>query len=192
MTSMARPVQTPVDLTAALQAAAGGDRCAFTIVVAVVERPLRRYLALRAPATVDVDELAQQTLIQAFDALPRWRGEGDPAGWLFGIARNVVRRAWRAEQRAAERRGALEARLAERLAERAERPASDDDARLAALAECEAQLSERWRAIVGWHYREGWALDRIAAELDNAVGTVGATLFRIRARLRGCVEERLR
>ena len=174
-------------------AAASGAPAAFGAVVRSIERPLRRYLIVRAPATADVDDLAQQTLVQAFEALPRWRATGDPAGWLFGIARNIVRRAWRTHARDQTRQDALQIRLAETLARRADHlPQATDDPRLSALAECEALLSERWRRIVGWYYRDRLPLERISRSLGNEPSTVGATLFRIRAQLRACVEEKLR
>lgn len=38
------------------------------------------------------EELVQETLIAAFDAMPQYRGEGSVRAWLFGIARRIAGR----------------------------------------------------------------------------------------------------
>jgi RNA polymerase sigma-70 factor, ECF subfamily len=40
----------------------------------------------------DADEVAQETLLAAHDALASWRGDGSVRAWLFGIARRLCAR----------------------------------------------------------------------------------------------------
>jgi RNA polymerase sigma-70 factor (ECF subfamily) len=47
----------------------------------------------------DVDELVQQTFLRCLESRTRFRGEGSFAGFLFGIARNVLLNHYRARQR---------------------------------------------------------------------------------------------
>jgi len=180
------------ELEAALRdAARDGSPAAQARVVRAAHGLLALYLAPRAPAPTDTDDLSQQVLIEALGSLSRWRRTGDPVGWLLGIARNVLRRAWRAHAREAARRSRLAAEMSARLAERLDDAADRAAERLAALAACEGNLPDGWRDLVDLHYRQHHSLDAIAHSRAIAKGTVGATLFRARARLRACIEAHL-
>ncbi len=49
-----------------------------------------RYLRACTADDGDASDLAQQTFLQAFQALPNFRGSGSFIGWLMRIARNLV------------------------------------------------------------------------------------------------------
>ncbi len=49
-----------------------------------------RYLRACTADDGDASDLAQQTFLQAFQALPNYRGSGTFIGWLLRIARNLV------------------------------------------------------------------------------------------------------
>lgn len=68
-----------------------------------------RWLLTRVDTPQEAVELTAETFAQALVALPRFRGTepGSGTAWLFGIARNLVRRSYE--------RGQLERRARERL-----------------------------------------------------------------------------
>ncbi len=182
----------PSELETTLRdAALDGSLATQERVVRAAQGLLIGYLAPRAPVPADADDLAQQVLIEALGSLSRWRRAADPVGWLLGVARNVLRRAWRAHAREAARRSRLAVEMSARLAERLDDAAERAAERLAALAACESNLPEGWRDLVDLHYRQHHSLDAIAHSRAIAKGTVGATLFRARARLRACIEAHL-
>jgi RNA polymerase sigma-70 factor (ECF subfamily) len=79
-------------------AAQGGDRAAFATLVGRHQSRVRRQLrhALRHHDAV-ADDLAQDTFVLAWRALPSFRGESRLATWLHRIAHRRLLMHWRAE-----------------------------------------------------------------------------------------------
>jgi RNA polymerase sigma-70 factor (ECF subfamily) len=168
-----------------------GEVDAFEVVVARYQEGLRSYMAMRAPDPGYADDLAQAAFITAYEELPNFDSAREFGPWLFGIARNLVRREWESSARKEAHASRLQAFVLERLAERATEPEEDASAATGladALASCLEKLPERWSMIVRLHYAEGCDLDAIAKGLGNARSTVGVTLFRIRRKLKQCIE----
>lgn len=71
-----------------LQRARGGDVEAFAEVVRLFERRLRALLGRLLDDERDVEEAAQDTFVQAWRSLDRFRGDSQPFTWLYRIAVN--------------------------------------------------------------------------------------------------------
>lgn len=54
--------------------------------------PLGRLCMALTGSQAEAEELAQETLIAAYDGFPSYRGEGSVRSWLFGIARRICGR----------------------------------------------------------------------------------------------------
>lgn len=84
-----------------------GDRRAFEQLVessrARLQALIRARLGVRLRSVVDVEDVVQQTLFQAFRSIGgfEWQGDRSFARWLGGIAENVIRK----EHRGLEQRG---------------------------------------------------------------------------------------
>jgi RNA polymerase sigma factor (sigma-70 family) len=59
---------------------------------------LTRFFANKVRSLDDVQELLQRTFVGALEGAPRFRAESDVRAWMYGIARNHLRR-WYAERR---------------------------------------------------------------------------------------------
>src|SRR5919109_1975548 len=145
-----------------------GDVEAFADLVRLLERRVRGLLARLLDDDRDVDEAAQDTFVQAWRHLDRYRGDAAPFTWLYRIAVNE------ALQRTRRKRLELapfEPDLTEQRAEggAGRTPAADVEA---ADREALAFLKERIRALpdearVPLVLRdvEGWAYEDVAAGL---------------------------
>ncbi len=180
----------PVDLDQALRRARDGDADAYGTVVAATQARLRAFLAGYVPQAQWVDDLAQQAFVSAYQSLRRFQPGTDFYAWLRQIAYNHLR----AELERAGRRRRLEkdylaGLAAEEFSRRLDRsdPREDD---LDALRDCVARLPDASRRIVRDHYAEGQPLARVAARLGRSADSLKVTLFRIRASLRECVEQK--
>ncbi|MFR9805472.1 sigma-70 family RNA polymerase sigma factor [Pseudonocardia sp. RS010] len=85
-------------VTAWALAAGRGDRAALASFIRATQRDVQRFVAhLSGPELAE--DLAQETYLRAFTALPRFAGEAPARAWLLAIARRVaaddVRRARR-------------------------------------------------------------------------------------------------
>lgn len=153
----------------------------------------------RLQAKLDPSDIVQQTMLQAYRALPDHRGDNSAqmAAWLRQIlARNLthtvrdlqrdkrdVRRERSLQQNLDQSSARLEAWLEgeqsspSRIAERNEQ--------LLQLAEAVAALPADQREAIELHYWHGWKLSEIAERLDRSVSAVGGLLHRGLRGLRG-------
>jgi RNA polymerase sigma-70 factor (ECF subfamily) len=90
----AGPVTPIVDVDAALvERVQRGDQRAFEMLVVKYERRIQRLIA-RMVRDVDlVEDIAQETFIRAYRALPNFRGDSAFYTWLYRIAVNTAKKA---------------------------------------------------------------------------------------------------
>lgn len=81
------------------RAVSHGDRAAFGELVRMHQSAVRRFLRqLTHPDAALADDLAQDTFIQAYRSLDRFRGDAAFLTWLLGIAHNRFRNARRKQR----------------------------------------------------------------------------------------------
>jgi RNA polymerase sigma-70 factor (ECF subfamily) len=160
--------------------AQAGDRAAFRTLVEA-HRARAYALALRIlRSTEDAEEVAQDSFVRVWSALPAFRGESSFATWLHRI---VARRAFDRSQVMKHRRAREQQQ--ETLPEPAAPERADEDAlRAALLQRLVAELSPAQRAVVTLYYFEGRSVEQVAAVLAMPENTVKTHLLRARAALR--------
>lgn len=160
-----------------------GDVQAFGLLVNRHEARVRTLVAriLGAGATAeDVDDATQDVFVQAWRALPRFRGDAKFSTWLYRVATNLAIRQWHRSKR--RRHIVAEDDLPDsvRLAltdpsaspgDQAERRSQDR----ALLAAVEA-LPEKQRIAVLLHYFEDCTCEEMAQIIGCSVGTVWSRL----------------
>lgn len=72
--------------------AAGDHKGAIEASARAYAAPLGRLCMAFTGSQAESEELVQETLLAAYDALPQYRGEGSVRAWLFGIARRICGR----------------------------------------------------------------------------------------------------
>jgi RNA polymerase sigma-70 factor (ECF subfamily) len=170
------------ELDEALRRARDGDADAYGIVVKATQARLRSFIAGYVPRAEWVDDVAQQTYVSAYRDLRKFAPGTDFSAWIRRIAYNHLR----AELERASRRRRLEGELLRRL----EREAPGEP-RLDPLKECVEALPPTSREIVDGYYADALGLAEIGRRLGRSADSLKVTLFKIRARLRECVESKL-
>lgn len=173
-----------------LRRAQDGDPDAYGPVVAAHQARLRAFIAGYVPQAAWVDDLAQQTFVSAYRSLKSFRVGSDFYAWLRQIAYNHLR----AELEKTNRRKRLETTYlqevaAAELSRQVEKAGPEDDV-LDVLRDCVGRLPETSLLIVRRHYADGAPLAEIAGSLGRPANSLKVTLFKIRARLRECVERK--
>ncbi|HSG91332.1 MAG TPA: RNA polymerase sigma factor [Pseudomonadales bacterium] len=161
--------------------ASGDPRC-FEVLVRRHQGTLRGWLRGLTHDPALADDLAQDTFLKAWSALPTYRGDGDrgDAGagsfraWLFSIARNAFI--------GTHRRAAVEARARARSAP-VDEAAPGPEAALGDLEPLLAQLSDVERDCLTLAYAFDFTRGEIAAALQIPEGTVKSHIHRARRRL---------
>lgn len=72
-----------------------GDKRAFDLLVIKYQRRIMRLLARMISDPAEVEDVAQETFIKAYRALPQFRGDSNFYTWLYRIAINSARN-WQA------------------------------------------------------------------------------------------------
>jgi RNA polymerase sigma factor (sigma-70 family) len=165
--------------------AALDDHAAFRAIVTATEDEIRLHLAVRAPPAL-IDELVQETYVEAWFALRDYQPRGVLCAWLKGIARNVLARVLR--ERA--RRRTVGGDALELLGSEPSAGAEvDDEALLHRLRECLARLPAQTQELLRRRYAEGHDLGRLAVAYKRQRDALVAQLYRVRQSLRSCVEQ---
>lgn len=152
-----------------------GDRGAFAELYERREPGLYRY-ALHATGSPDAaEEIAQEVFVQLMNGHSRFDGaKGSLEGWVFGVARNLIR-AWR-------RRGPVEEAV-DQAFEHDVLGGIIGDEKLSALRRAISELPESFREAVVLCDLEERNYDEAARLMNCPIGTVRSRLHRARALL---------
>lgn len=157
---------------------AGGDRDAFHGLTQRYYRAVCGFLYKRLGEADLVEDLAQETFLEAFRMLKEGRVPTHFSSWLFGIASNRCGKWLRRKRPALFSAGeAPEDVLAVPFLSAAEE-VEEQQARLAALEGGLATLPEETRQLLEMKHRQGLTCEQIAAATGQPVGTVKSTLAR--------------
>ena len=191
MTGMpvANPSANDTDLQL-VQRTVAGDQKAYGLLVMKYQRRIERLIG-RMVRDVDlVPDLAQETFLRAYRALPQFRGEAQFYTWLYRIAVNTAKKAM------------VELNRSPVITESALRGKDDDDETslpgrelttdetpetvIAAQEIAQAvnaamdALPEDLRQAIVLREIEGMSYEDIAAAMDCPIGTVRSRIFRAR------------
>jgi RNA polymerase sigma-70 factor (ECF subfamily) len=167
-----------------------GDQKAFELLVVKYQRRIERLIGRMVRDTDLVQDLAQETFLRAYRALPQFRGESAFYTWLYRIAVNTAKKAL------------VELRREPVITESALSPAGDGDETFrpetepidtetpdAVLASREIaaavnaaieRLSDDLRQAVVLREIEGLSYEEIAEIMNCPIGTVRSRIFRAR------------
>jgi RNA polymerase sigma-70 factor, ECF subfamily len=165
-----------------------GDEAAFAELTARYYRPVCAFLFKKLGQPDLVEDLAQETFLEAFKALRDRRGPAYFSSWLFGIAHNRCGKWFRRKKV-----GLFPADEPPDVAavelDSAQEEAEEQQKKMTALEHGLASLPAETRQLLHWKHQEGLTCEQIAARLGQPIGTVKSTLSRtyktLRARLGG-------
>ena len=167
-----------------------GDVRAFEMLVVKYQRRIERLIG-RMVRDVDlVEDIAQETFIRAYRALPQFRGESAFYTWLYRIAVNTAKKALMELKRdPTVSESALTSRDDDNETSRSENELSDGETPDAILASKEIAaavnaaieaLSDDLRQAITLREIEGLSYEEIAEIMNCPIGTVRSRIFRAR------------
>ena len=167
-----------------------GDVRAFEMLVVKYQRRVERLIGRMARDVDLVQDIAQESFIRAYRALPQFRGESAFYTWLYRIAVNTAKKALMDMKRdplvlESSRSSGEEGEETSR----AENELTDGETPEALLASKEiaaavnaaiAALSEDLRQAITLREIEGLSYEEIAEMMNCPIGTVRSRIFRAR------------
>jgi len=181
-----------------------GDQKAFEMLVVKYQRRIERLIA-RMVRDVDlVQDIAQESFIRAYRALPQFRGESAFYTWLYRIAINTAKKALMELKRdPTVSEGSFAGNDDGDETSRVENELTDGETPEALLASKEVAaavnaaidaLSEDLRQAITLREIEGLSYEEISDVMNCPIGTVRSRIFRAReaiaARLRPLLDTR--
>jgi RNA polymerase sigma-70 factor (ECF subfamily) len=167
-----------------------GDVRAFEMLVVRYRRRIERLIARMVRDAALVEDIAQETFIRAYRALPQFRGESAFYTWLYRIAVNTAKKALVELKRdPLIRESALGSPEDGEEPSRVENELSDGETPEAVLASKEIAatvnaaidaLSEDLRQAIVLREIEGLSYEEIADVMNCPIGTVRSRIFRAR------------
>jgi len=170
-----------------------GDADAYGVLVARHERRVQAIIGriiygsgdTRGGASVDLEDLVQDVFLQAWRALPRFRGDSRFSTWLYRIATNRALKEWkrmrvqaaRIHETPLEDHVDIEASAALSYAS-TDSPQHAFEIRMrdTSMKQAIDRLPQKQRTVVLLHYYEDCSCEDIATMLDCSVGTVWSRL----------------
>lgn len=164
-----------------------GDKQAFGLLVEKYQRKLLRLLSRMVRDPDEVEDIAQETFIKAYRALPQFRGDAAFYTWLYRIGVNTAKNYLSSRHR-----------TMPTLSEQALDEDDEPDERLVvkdigtpesellskqmviAVNEAVDALPEELRQAITLREMEGMSYEEISEAMDCPIGTVRSRIFRAR------------
>jgi RNA polymerase sigma-70 factor, ECF subfamily len=160
-----------------VSAARGGDREAFGALYRLFHGAVFRLARFHVPG--DAEDIAAETFVRAWAALPRYRDTGAPfVAWLYGIARHLVADEFSRRSRTDVRSDVPEVAMED---------ANEDRVAIAAAVE---RLPVEQRQVIELKFLVGLRNPQVAEALGRTAGAVNALQWRALRALRARMEER--
>ena len=177
-------------LHAAIDEVLAGHREAFRHIVREYGLGVRGFIASHLYHLDDVDDLAQDVFLAAFESLGSYRKGDDFGAWLRGIARNKVKMYFRSRMR---RENAME-RFRSEVSELVEPDLEHaslavEDQQLARLLHCISKLPDKMRRIIQGGL-EGQKAQALAEAMQSSVAVIYVTNHRAHKLLRECMSRK--
>ena len=163
-----------------------GDKKAFDILVMKYQQRVMKVLSRYVRDQAELEDLAQESFIKAYRALPRFRGDSAFYTWLYRIAINTAKNFLVAQDRRPPA-GDVDAVDAEQfegesgLKEYAtpEKEALKDEVQQV-IYEAIEELPDDLKTAITLRELEGMSYEEIAEAMDCPIGTVRSRIFRAR------------
>src|SRR5690625_1056541 len=164
-----------------------GDKRAFDLLVLKYQRRIMRLLSRLVRNPSDIEDVAQETFIKAYRALPQFRGDSAFYTWLYRIAINTARNWHVAQTRRPQTVDGFENEDGETFQQIDNlTDINTPDASLASKQVAEtintaiAELPEELRVAILLREVEGMSYEDIAQSMECLIGTVRSRIFRAR------------
>jgi len=164
-----------------------GDKQAFGLLVSKYQRKLVRLLSRLVRDPAEVEDVAQETFIKAYRALPGFRGESAFYTWLYRIGINAAKNYLAAKGRRTPTTAEFDSEEAEGFDDGDQLRDNNSPERILmskqiadTVNSAMDRLPEDLRNAISLREIDGMSYEEIAEIMDCPIGTVRSRIFRAR------------
>lgn len=167
------------------------DRTILADLVAI-RRQLDHFISLAIPNRTDKEDLLQEVIIKVWEMRDNYEDGTNFRAWVFSIAKFTIMD-WR-KRYATRRQHCLDNQTIECILADAQNSIGESDSealRQSALEHCIGQLDHRSKQLLQCYYRDNLSIPKIAERDSVTSSSIKQLLYRIRVKLRKCIEQRI-
>lgn len=151
---------------------------------------LRAFIVSLMPGSDDIEDVLQDTNVVLWEKMEQYEPGSNFQAWAFTVARNVAKAQWKKNKR--DRSPSLNQTIIDAVAQTwFQRETNDTNKKQRALHYCLNALKDSERDLIDARYQSKESLEHHALNLGRSAESLRVTLFRIREKLRQCVEKRM-
>ncbi len=181
-----------MDTDSLVKAIRAGDVEQYGELVRQHQAAIRAFIATYCPNWEQVDDIAQQTFIWAYEHFDEFTPGTRFQSWLKAIARNKLLAELEVQRRDSGRRKKYVdfVQFSSARAELEETEPEEKTGLATVLQTCLDQLPTDMRQLLNQRYEHDIAIRELAQKLNKTETALKVTLFRVRQMLKRCVEKK--
>lgn len=169
------------------------DRKETATILFLAHRHYIKAVAMRyLPNSHLADEVVQQVYVDFVSKADKWNFDGNIKSLLAVMTQNIARAYWKSESRNLPEKLQKIAEFVRKIAENNDQEAEQYAEHLQALRECLKKAPEKTGELVHLHYFDGMSFKDIASKMDINPDSVYRAVYRLREKLRMCIERVMR
>ena len=151
---------------------------------------LRGLIISLLPGCQDINDILQDTNVVLWEKMHTYEPSTNFRSWAFTIARNKVMQYWDKQKK--QNRLVLSEKIILAVAE-AKKDSTPEhiEHKLSALNQCLETLNQGERDLIDKRYSSKISLESYSTEIGRPVASLRVSLYRIRKKLRACIDKRL-
>ncbi len=161
----------------------------FIKLFAAAQPALHRYICSLLPHFGEADDILQEVAVICWEKFPSYDSSKSFQAWAFGIARNKVLHSKRRFMRTQNLINSAFELKAEKYFLKNEKGFQEE--RQDALFVCIDKLDGKQQSILQMRYKQKLSSDSMAASLKRTSQQIRTQLFRLRAALKTCINNKL-
>ncbi len=167
-----------------------GNKTEFREIIRQFSPSIRAYLAGRLNDFHAIEDLLQEIFVAVYHSLDNYNEDYPFKSWLFSIARNKLMSHLRRNYSYNNLKAELEEEIQTVLSRHSEPIIGETTELLVKLKQCIEKLPENARQIIQSRYFTAETVISIAQRTNSSENAVSSKLFRLRKKLKNCIEKR--
>lgn len=151
---------------------------------------LRAFIVSLMPGCNDIDDVLQDTNVVLWEKMEQFELGSNFQAWAFAVARNMAKAHWKKSKR--DHSPTLNQTVIDAVVQTwFQRDTNSTSTKQKALNYCLDSLKTSERELIDARYQSDESLEIHALNIGRSAESIRVSLFRIREKLRSCVEKRV-